>query len=176
MRNIWFTSDQHYGHSNILKFTDNTGNKVRTFDSVDQMNQEMIDKHNEVVKDNDLIYFLGDVSLHRATYHQILPKLKGTKRLILGNHDCFKISEYSQYFQDISAVKRFREYSKHFICSHYPIHEYCLFKASEDAYDVYNVHGHIHTMNINDKRYINICVEQTNYRPLHIDELLELMK
>lgn len=62
-RDIWLISDTHFNHANILKFTDSrTGLPVRPgFESVDHMNEHMIERWNSVVKPGDIVYHLGDV-------------------------------------------------------------------------------------------------------------------
>jgi calcineurin-like phosphoesterase family protein len=75
----WFTSDQHYGHTNILGYCG------RPFDSVTQMNEALIERHNERVGKTDHVYFLGDVAFYAPT--EVMNRLNGRKFLILGNHD-----------------------------------------------------------------------------------------
>ncbi len=77
---IWFTSDQHFGHENIIKYCN------RPFASVDQMNFELVRRHNAVVKDDDIVFHLGDFSMHPRMLF-ILSLLKGVHYLVAGNHD-----------------------------------------------------------------------------------------
>ena len=68
MASIWFASDHHFGHANLLKFTSDDGAYVRPgFSDVDHMNETMIANHNRVVGVADRAYFLGDVGFSRAT-------------------------------------------------------------------------------------------------------------
>lgn len=77
----WFTSDWHFGHRNVINYCN------RPFATVEEMNDKLIDIWNSTVKDEDTIYFLGDFSLSPRWSSEILPKLKGTKILVCGNHD-----------------------------------------------------------------------------------------
>jgi calcineurin-like phosphoesterase family protein len=181
MNNIWFISDTHFNHSNILTFKDNDGNLIRPdFKDVDHMNQTMVDNWNQLVKPQDKIYHLGDVSFGNAKrMTDILARLNGKKRLIMGNHDTYDIQSYAAHFQKIGSWRQFKDMPIPFICSHYPLHDDALYGRNT----VFNVHGHIHQRvvtkkdtNVPDKRYINICVEKTNYSPVHIDDLLKKMK
>ena len=79
-RNIWVISDTHFGHANILSYSD------RPFSNVTEMDEYMVTAWNETVKDGDIVYHLGDVYFS-SVGAQNLPKLKGRKRLVLGNHD-----------------------------------------------------------------------------------------
>lgn len=87
----FFTSDQHFGHANILKFeaekrVDAYG---RTFKTVDQMNDFLVDCWNADVGEDDEVYCLGDFSFKLHTIREVLPFLNGKKILICGNHDPF---------------------------------------------------------------------------------------
>lgn len=76
----YFTADQHFGHARMLEF--------RPFSSTDEMDRFIIDAHNTVVQDHDIVWMLGDFSAHQdSRTAQIFAQLKGRKRLILGNHD-----------------------------------------------------------------------------------------
>lgn len=63
----WFISDTHFFHTNILKFTDKDKKRIRPFNSLDEMHEHMIKQWNYVVKDNDYVYHLGDVTFQ---YHK----------------------------------------------------------------------------------------------------------
>jgi calcineurin-like phosphoesterase family protein len=90
---IFFTSDPHFLHKNIIKYCD------RPFDDMEQMNEDLIINWNRVVGDDDLIFCLGDFSLGREmdTLH-ILNQLNGHKVLIKGNHE--KSVMKKQYTRD----------------------------------------------------------------------------
>ena len=60
-RNIWVISDTHFQHNNILNFKGNDGLPFRMFNDVQEMNEIMIQRQNEVVRPGDKIYHLGDV-------------------------------------------------------------------------------------------------------------------
>lgn len=176
-RNIWFTSDTHYSHANILKFKTDDGEPLRTFDSVEHMNQTMEDNWNAVVKPDDIVYHLGDVYFGQG--HEVLPRLKGRKRLILGNHDNVKSQYVLNNFQKILMWRMFPEFG--ILLTHVPVHA-----GSFEMKSLVNVHGHTHrywvsTVNdanekVNDKRYFNACVENHNYTPIHLDELTARIK
>ena len=164
MRNIFIVSDTHFGHSNILKFTDsNTGNKVRPeFSCVEEMNEVMVDRWNSVVRDEDIVYHLGDV--YFGDGHKVLNRLKGRKRLILGNHDNGKASYLQCNFQKILMWRMFPDFNC--VLTHVPIHESGMYSV------MYNLHGHIHQNASPTDRHINCSVEVQNYTPKHIEELL----
>ncbi|MGC4041782.1 MAG: metallophosphoesterase family protein [Flavobacterium sp.] len=81
-QNIFFTADHHFGHANIIKFSQ------RPFVSLDDMDGELIRRWNERVKPTDIVYHLGDIVLSNTDRTKlILDRLNGTICLIKGNHD-----------------------------------------------------------------------------------------
>ena len=81
-KQIWFTSDTHFLHTNIIRFSN------RPFKDVNHMTEELIRAWNEVVGEDDDVYHLGDVSLGRADKTvTILNRLNGNIHLITGNHE-----------------------------------------------------------------------------------------
>ena len=85
MSNVWFTSDHHFGHSNILKYCN------RPYKDVIEMDQALIDNWNSRIGPDDEVYVLGDFSLYQKEVPETLDKLNGARKvLIAGNHDkCF---------------------------------------------------------------------------------------
>ena len=173
MASIWFASDHHFGHANLLKFTSDDGAYVRPgFRDVDHMNETMIANHNRVVGVADHAYFLGDVGFSRATLAAVLPRLNGKKRLILGNHDYSDrqmMRFYLEHFQKVMSWRYFTEPDCALICTHCPLHESSFLGRYKGSC---NVHGPIHARRIDDPRYVNICVEQIDYTPVSYDWLL----
>ena len=163
MSDIWVVSDTHFGHNNILKFKGDDGELIRPgFESAEDMNEQMIECWNSVVKDGDIVYHLGDV--YFGELGQCLNRCRGRKRLILGNHDDGKDSELQRSFGKIMMWRMFPEFG--LLLTHVPVHESSLgIKAHK------NVHGHIHQRKLPDDRYINVSVEVINYTPVNIDSL-----
>ena len=82
--NVYVTSDTHFCHRNILKYEPAT----RPWDSVDEMDEALIERWNAKVKRNDIIYHLGDLIMgHKKKVPEILSRLNGEIHLVLGNHD-----------------------------------------------------------------------------------------
>lgn len=170
MRNTFYISDTHFCHANILRFTGDDGEFIRPhFSSVEEMNEYIIQKWNEVVSPKDKVYHLGDVIMSTARYRfeEILPRLNGEKILIKGNHDNARPSMYLDYFKDIrSEVMKKHPNSRKIIFSHRPI------LLSENTLDL-NVHGHTHQNVVQNNRYLNICVEHTGYAPISWNKIVE---
>lgn len=175
----WFVSDHHLSHYNIIKFSN------RPFQDCVEMDKFLLEIHNQYVKPEDHVYFLGDVTLKRGGrqdkewFINEIRRYHGHKTLFLGNHDHFPTRTYLDAgFEKIRATWRDEA---NLLYSHIPIHPDNL------GYGVKaNVHGHIHTnpspkpvlgVDRNGKvyvvPYINVSVEATNYRPINLDEVLE---
>src|SRR5437867_13222621 len=99
MTKIFFISDHHFSHANILTFHTSYNTAMRNFSSVEEMDEHMIEQWNAVVKPTDHIYHLGDFAFKRSGgFHDVCLRLNGHKRLVLGNHDKFKMQDYLRHF------------------------------------------------------------------------------
>ena len=182
----WVYSDPHFYHSNICKFTREDGSKLRPWDDAEQMTEDMIRWYNEMVADQDRVYILGDVAFSAALMRRAVSRLKGRKVLVPGNHEPPKMRKYFDLFDDVRGYV----VKKGFIMSHIPIHVGSLSRWQ------LNIHGHLHANNVTkdyingsdtprdetydplnetvaDKRYFCACVEQTDFRPILLDEILK---
>lgn len=169
---IFFTSDPHYFHANFLKFRGDDEAPIRPFSCVEEMNQRMVDGWNSVIRDGDKVYCLGDVTFdYSGKFESLWSQLRGSKRLVLGNHDDLKRSGgvLARQFKKIMVWRQFTNVSPGFVCTHIPIHPDHFRKVE------FNVHGHLHQNLVQDWRYINVCVEQTNYIPVSFDEIVAEM-
>lgn len=180
MPSVFLTSDTHFGHSGVCRFLTNTGEKLRPWDNPDDMDEEMVKRWNETVKPNDKVYHLGDVVINRKAL-AIMHRLNGDKVLIKGNHDIFKMDDYTAHFREIRAY----HVMNGMILSHIPVHEASLGRFGT------NVHGHLHSnrvMKANgfdkktgtvtygdqiDPRYHCVCVEQTDFRPILFEDVVK---
>lgn len=160
---VYFTADLHLGHRNIIEYCD------RPFDSVEDMNEALIENWNKKVKMDDKVFMLGDFALGSSEQIKKWGRaLKGNKTLILGNHDRASKSVYLEAgFREV--IKYPILWSDLYILSHAP-------KFMTDMGPYFNIYGHVH----NDEKYqdvgTNSCcisVERTNYAPLSFKELRE---
>jgi calcineurin-like phosphoesterase family protein len=172
MSNIWVVSDTHFNHANILKFTDSrTGKRVRTFADVTEMNEMMIQRWNEVVRPGDKVYHLGDVFFgDKEAFKKLWPRLMGSKRLIVGNHDDIPFLASGGFFQKVQESRVFKP--ERMIFSHRPLHPNEAHVGPPSAgTTLVNVHGHIHQNPSPKGAYINVSVEAIDYRPIAFEEL-----
>ena len=90
---IWFTSDTHFGHANVIKYC------KRPYKDVTEMNEMLVVNWNSVVKPDDTVYFLGDFSLSFTAVETYTKRLMGRKIMIAGNHDfCHPAHKKSRTF------------------------------------------------------------------------------
>lgn len=174
MVKTWLTADPHFGHQGVCKFLREDGSKLRPWDTAEEMDEALIENWNSVVSPEDRIYVLGDLAMKPKSMHAVMPRLQGRKVLIKGNHDIFKMKEYTKYFDDIRGY----HVLDGLILSHIPIHPSSLARFG------CNVHGHLHAnrvlMDVGgtygsrmelDPRYFCVSVEHTNFTPLTFDEV-----
>lgn len=119
MANIWVTSDIHFHHKRIMDFCKNT----RPWDSVEEMNEGLIEAWNSTVANNDTIYYLGDFSFgKRENTEHILRKLNGQKYLVYGNHDQqLREGWAKQYFNHRADILRHKLFGCDVVMCHYPL-------------------------------------------------------
>lgn len=169
----WVAADHHFGHRNILTFKREDGTLIRgsVFKDIEEHDNEIIRRHNELVDTIDRVYFLGDVVINRR-FLQLLPRLSGRKVLVKGNHDIFKLSDYTPYFDDIRSCVVQNDGSgikeNKVILSHIPIHPDSLGRFGV------NIHGHLHQNKLDDDRYVCVSLEHTDYKPIEIHTALKL--
>ena len=166
MPNIFLISDMHLGHIGVTQFLNQYGNKLRPWDNIDEMDEALISNWNKVVGPKDKVYNLGDVIINRKHFHK-LSRLNGEKVLVKGNHDIFRLEEYTPHFKDIRAY----HVLDNIIMSHIPVHP-----DSKGRFKG-NVHGHLHSNNVmidknrKDPYYFNVSVEQISYTPIAFENI-----
>lgn len=169
MAEKWFISDTHFFHENIIQYC------ARPFKDAQFMNEYMIDQWNKCVHPSDKVYHLGDVACGYGgddkKLGDLLSRLNGKKRLVLGNHDNAKSVALQKYFEKIELWCGQKEWG--FTCSHIPLP---LNHLRGGAHMTCNVHGHIHNALEEDPHYINMCVEHRLYAPTHLDQILKEVK
>lgn len=167
VENTWLISDTHFGHENITKL-------CKRPDNVDML---MIAEWSRLVPAGATLLHLGDLA-YRADFREwkaILSALPGNKHLILGNHDKQPAKYYESCGFKIIEPFDYRWGSYNISFSHYPL--------ESRAFDhELHIHGHIHNNGYGGESdipgsparesHINISVEVTKYRPVHLGTLL----
>ena len=172
MPSVFLTSDTHFGHAGVCRFTRDDGvTKLRPWTDPDEMDEEMVRRWNDRVRPNDKVYHLGDVVINRKAL-KTMSRLNGDKVLIRGNHDIFKDDDYRAHFRELRAY----HVMNGMILSHIPIHSDSLGRFGT------NIHGHLHANRVMtevwgeykiDPRYHCVCVEQTDYTPILFEDVIK---
>lgn len=158
---IFVISDLHLGHKNIIKLCN------RPFKTVEEMDNTIITNWNKTVKEDDLVYLLGDLSFKGLNAEKYLDKLNGSVILIKGNHD-----KYIRH-NKIKAIYDYREIEVNgikYVLSHYPI------IAWNGQYrNSIHLYGHVHSSG-QDWEFVklpnaySVCCEFHNYIPVEISK------
>lgn len=158
----WFTSDEHFNHEKTI-----TTFIFRPFKSVEEMNEIIILKHNERVKEDDIVFHLGDfkMSSQGPTTHELKKRLNGHHFFIKGNHDKNNGNNTPVQYVVIET------YGKKVLLIHRP----------EDAEGILELNphidlafvGHVHNNWKVRNRMINVGVDVWDYYPIHAKQLLK---
>jgi calcineurin-like phosphoesterase family protein len=171
-RKVWFTSDTHFGHKNVIPYCN------RPWETVEEMNEALITNWNSVVGIDDIVFHLGDVQLGGGNQlmDNIFPRLNGHIILILGNHDGHNLkprhldlidAAYEQLTIIIDGILCTLTHCPHGIPGKEPEHQF-------------NLHGHLHS--INDKpneectvklreNHYDVGVDNNNYFPISFNDI-----
>jgi len=180
-KDTFVISDTHFSHENILTFFRDNGEKVRPgFSCFEEMDEYIVNKWNSIVKPHDKVYHLGDVVMKKR-YIDVVKRLNGKKRLIMGNHDIFGFQFYADYFDEVYAMRILSK--EGVMMTHIPLHLNSIKRG------FINLHGHIHERiigqdtqmvlgHISDQHpfYYNACVEHHDYTPVAMDVITAKIK
>lgn len=177
---VFFTSDLHFRHGNIIKYCN------RPFETVQEQTEKLIENWNKIVPDTAIVFILGDFAFASKNQQRtILQKLTGKKYLVLGNHDQNIPEEEFEGIYDLVEVSiKVGENWETFILSHRPL---LCWEGSERG--TYMLSGHIHSSNIRKEDCQNgdielwetmagrLCwdvgVDNNDYKPISVTEVLE---
>ena len=189
-QNLWFTSDTHYNHYNIVKsitkWEGSRKDRTRDFESLEQMNEVIVEHINSFVKEDDILIHLGDWSFGGFdSIKEFRDKIKCKNiHLVLGNHD-HHIANNKNNIQDLfSSVHEYLflqvnipvgpTFTKHrFVCMHYPIASW-----NGMSEGVVHLHGHTH-LYLESKLYgrrLDVGIDGNNMEPYNIQDIINIMK
>lgn len=182
---IWYTSDTHFGHTNITHGVSNWSdkdNKCRPFDTVNEMSKHMLDQINKYVGKNDLLFHLGDWSFGNnynvINYRNQL--ICNNIVLLYGNHDLYIRKHrdmYKESFVEMLELFSFRHNGDYVKLMHYPLAEW----DNYTGHDTYVLHGHSHGNLPYIKNRFDVGLDNAyklfgEYIPFEHNELMKLIK
>ncbi|MDM8535036.1 phosphoesterase [Clostridiaceae bacterium HSG29] len=154
---IYLISDSHFHHQKIIQYTN------RNFQSVEEMNEHMIERWNKTVSNKDTIYHLGDFAFgNKEQISEIVDRLNGRKILIKGNH-CKKSSKWYMECGFDVALDSGVILDEYYLLTHKPIHNI--------PYPFYSIAGHTHDKILNIDRHFNVSVELLKYKPILFNKI-----
>ncbi|NQY06410.1 MAG: metallophosphoesterase family protein [Flavobacteriaceae bacterium] len=173
MNHIYFTSDHHFGHKNIIEYSN------RPFDNIDKMDEELIRRWNSKIQPQDNVYHIGDVGLTTPErMKDILDRLNGNIFLIKGNHEHAALT----YRERFTWVKDYHELkvkdpdapngSQTIVLLHYAMK---VWRSSFRG--TWHLYGHSHGSLPNDPNSLSfdVGVDCHNYYPLSYQEVKDIM-
>lgn len=173
MATIFFISDLHLGHANILGFKKPNGEPLRVgtdgweFANIEEHDDFIIANINATVRPADRLILVGDCVMNKRYLHK-LSRINGKKTLVMGNHDPQDITLYAGLVDKIAGALPISDY----IVTHIPVHE----RQVAERFAA-NIHGHLHghpvltRFDTVDRRYFNVSVESLNYTPISLEEI-----
>jgi calcineurin-like phosphoesterase family protein len=164
--NVFFTSDPHFGHANVIRYCN------RPFSSAEEMDEALIQRWNSVVRDGDFVWVLGDLFFHQVgKCHEIISRLRGKKGLILGNHDKVIRNQVplQEKFDEVHKGLHAANFAGiHVVMCHYP-----LLTWDRAHHGSFMLHGHCHGNIPFDPNYrrLDVGVDCHDYAPLAWEDL-----
>lgn len=172
---IYVTSDLHFNHKNVIKLCN------RPFESVEEMNNAIIENWNKTVKQGDEVYILGDIVLSKdiEAVKNFMNQLNGKKHLIIGNHDSHWLKRYKNgnydFFESIADYKELKIEDSLFCMMHYPIAEW-----NKKHYGSFMLHGHSHNVSSYNENHVRLLVKQydvgvdaNNFTPVSLFDIFK---
>lgn len=177
---IWFISDTHFGHTNIIRFCN------RPFSSVKEMDETIINNWNSVVKSNDIVFHLGDFAFaSNARWKQLIQALNGHIYLIVGNHDEIRYPGHQVFdlFEGVTSQLIVKIDGQAAYLNHYPF--LCYGGAwRKDA--VWQLYGHVHSgphckgkdmarLAMTFPYQYDVGIDNNNYTPVSWEQIKEII-
>lgn len=165
---IFFTSDTHFGHDNIIRTC------ARPFANAADMDEALISRWNSVINPGDTVYHLGDFCYRNACgADRYVAELNGEIHLIAGNHDARTLAENAKMFASVNVIREINAGGKHIVLCHYPMREW--HGAWRGAWHLF---GHVHGR-LNEQPHgfsLDVGVDSHDFRPWSLDEITDLFK
>jgi calcineurin-like phosphoesterase family protein len=154
---IWFTADNHFGHKRIIELAN------RPFDSIEQMDEVMIERWNNCIAKGDLVYHLGDFSF--ADQDLYLSRLNGQKRFVKGNHDHSNRMSKTGW-QTINEMLDIRVNDTSIVLCHYALRVW-----SKSGHGSLHFYGHSHNNLPGDSQCCDVGVDAWNFYPVTLEDI-----
>lgn len=163
---VFFTSDTHFSHFNIIRYSN------RPFKTAEEMDEKLILNWNAKVKPGDDVYHLGDFAFgNTESAKKIKRRLNGNIHLIKGNHEKPALGMIGEFVwvKDVAEVK---VEGQSIFLSHYAHRVW-----NKSHHGTYHLYGHSHGSLPDDPNSLSFdCgVDCHNYAPLSFSEVKAIM-
>ena len=175
---IYFTSDHHFGHFNIIQYCN------RPFTTAEEMDEHLIEMWNKTVTNQDFVYHLGDFTMSKDSNYikDLLERLNGNKAFVDGNHSSHEfrkaVREHGWLMRSLLDIK-IKGYPPITLC-HYP-----MLSWNKSHYGAIQLFGHHHgtisgvgtdpDLIIRKDQQMDVGVDTNNFKPYSIDEVIKLL-
>ena len=162
---IWLSADLHLGHYNAIRHAN------RPFKTLEEMDTTLIENWRSKIKDDDTVYYLGDLCWKSPDKY--LDKLTGKIHLILGNHDEHfrKYYENSRRFESIERLAIIKVNKMPVSLCHYP-----MLSWASSCHGALHFFGHCHGNRTHSGLAYDIGVDNNNYLPISLDDAIAILE
>ena len=178
-QNVWFTSDLHFCHANVIKYDG------RPYKNVEEMNESLIENWNHYIDKDDVVFYLGDLSFDRSgkQTQEIVNRLNGKIHYVLGNHDDERDIRKLGRFETISDYINLSVPDKDntrkrqgIMMMHYPILSW-----DKAHHGDWHLHGHSHQSLVKQnpeyykRKVLDMGCNGWDYCPVHYTDIKQIM-
>ena len=175
-KNIWISSDFHFGHSNIVRGISTWNKGYRDFNTQQEHDETIIENINDRIMENDLLIQLGDFAFGKKeeTVPYYRNKLKVKKIIsIVGNHCKKKVLENVFGKENVFDIFEFKYKKRLLIMCHYPIDYW-----KEHDRGSCMLHGHKHLdsdKKFTGNRRMDVGLDGNNMKPYYLDDIIDIL-
>ena len=167
---VWLTADLHFGCENVLKY------RYRPFNSVREMNEEMVKNWNMMIEPEDTVYFLGDFAVTDEALEMYAPRLNGEIHMVMGNHDHNRSKKrLMSLFKTVAADPFLLDtyYNidnyilRHLWLCHYPLQRHPIH---------FTCSAHVHNLFTVAINMVNVGLDCWHFKPVSLHQICESWK
>lgn len=154
---VFFTSDHHFGHANIINLC------KRPFTDIEEMDRVMIQRWNTIVKPTDTVWHLGDFAWKDPTSY--LKQLNGQKHLIIGNHDGKRLDNAFGW-HSVDNYKELKLDGRNLVLFHYGMRVW-----NKSGHGSIHLYGHSHNNLPGDSQSLDVGCDAWLFQPITLDSI-----
>ena len=159
---IWFTADFHLSHKNIIKYSN------RPFKNVEEMDNSIMRNLKELIKADDILYFLGDLTFKKEKALEFFDVLEGIEiHYIIGNHDSQEVIKVaSEFCASVSSLTDIYIHEQPITLCHYAMRVW-----NKSHFNAWQLYGHSHNKLDSIGKQCDVGVDSNNFYPISYENL-----